>query len=192
MTTRDFSLIVASDTIRYPAVPSSKHPEGKDYLVPYPDAATGARWTAQADLGWRKAQGAELTPDEDALLALDDQEEQTLYQRVLGPVYDEMVADGVKWPHLVAIARDAYFVITDNTQLADSLLAAQGEAGARANRATRRAAAKKPSAGKRKAGSKSSRASGATKARTRDQASTSSSTTPDPAPARDPEAAASA
>lgn len=183
MPIRDLSAIFNAD-IEYPGVPSKKHPEGKTYRVPSPDAATGARLTARMTLALKEARGGTLTDDEQASLLLDDDGERGFYADILGPVYDEMMTDDVPWTVLRSIAQDAHLLITDNQALADITLAAEGEASARANRATRRAAAKKAPAKAtkrtppRKAGSKSSPASSATKARSSGRASTRSSTTP--------------
>ena len=192
MTVRDLSSIF-STTIDYPHVPSASFPSrkdaegvevgGKTSRVPSPDAATGARLTMRMTLALREASGETLTDDERAEVKLDDVAERSFYADILGPVYDEMIADGVTWSVLRLTAQDAHLIITDNQALADITLASQGEAIARANRAQRRAvkkvAAKKtPRTAKKTAGSKSSAASGATQARTRTQGSTRSSTTP--------------
>jgi hypothetical protein len=58
----------------------------KTYSVPSCDAPTGLWVTGMMT-------GAAEEPVE-----LDDDDERNLYQRVLGPVYDEMLADGVPWP----------------------------------------------------------------------------------------------
>jgi len=175
MPVRDLSALFGA-TIDYPGVPSKEHPGGKTYRVPSPSAEVGARLTAYAALGLKLAAGRPLTDDERASLNLDDEQEKTFYRDVLGPVYDEMLADGIEWGDLVTIARDAYLVITDNESLADITAAAQGEAMARGNRATRRAATKRT--GKKTGGSSSSRASTGTRGRTRSPASTRSSTSP--------------
>lgn len=173
MTTRDVSSLFGS-TIDYPGVPSTAHPGGKLYRVPSPSAELGVQLTYRATLGLKQARGLQLTDDERAALALNDEDEATFYQEILGPVHDEMIADGVQWTLLQGIAGDAYLVITGNEALADIRLArAAGEALARANRATRRAATPR-----KKVGSKSSPASSGTPARTRNPASTRSSKSP--------------
>lgn len=184
MPTRDLSSLFGA-TIDYPGVPSREHPGGRVYKVPSPPADVGAKWTAHAALGLKLAAGRQLTDDERASLILDDEQEKTFFAEILGPVYDEMLADGVDWMVLRGVATDAYLVMTDNQALADVTLAVQGEAAARANRATRRAATKRTRA--RTAGSNSSRASTGTRARTRNPASTRSSTSPN-----EPEAQAAA
>lgn len=138
-----------------------RFPDGKTYTVPSPDATTGVWLTAMADLAAKATIGGQVSDADRNRLKLDDDDERTLYQRVLGPVYDEMVADGVKWTALQTIGRDAYLCFAMSQDAADRalahMLAGQGEALARANRATRRAAKRTP---KPKAGSKSPRASG--------------------------------
>lgn len=71
--------------------PTLKLPVGeKTYVVESPDADTGL---------WVHAMmGTALATD--AGLVLDDDEEVNLFRRVLGPTYDEMRADKVRWPVL--------------------------------------------------------------------------------------------
>lgn len=169
MPTRDLSALFGG-TLDYPGVPSTEFPKGKTYKVPSPDAVTGARLTWQASIGQKLARGKDISPEERAAVTLSDTEEEDFYKDILGPVYDEMLADGVPWTVLMGVAEDAYLVITGNEGLADFML---GEAVARPNRAARRAATPKKTAG-----SKSSPASSGTPAPTRSRASTRSSKTP--------------
>lgn len=138
------------------------------YAVPSPDAKTGLWLAGLADIGARAARGDEVDAKALAKIRLDDNEERTLYQRVLGNAYDEMVADGVKWTALQRMGQDAYLCFALSQEVADVAL---GEAPARANRATRRATAKT-------AGRRSARASTGTATPTRRRASTGSSTSP--------------
>lgn len=187
MPARDLSVLF-DDTYDY-TLPSKKHPNGKLYRVPSPDALTGARLTYQAAIGLKIGRGEGITDAEKAAVSLDDAAEDDFYKDTLGPVYDEMLTDGVTWALLQATAKDAYLCITGNEGLADFSLAsakvdaaarsaadddgspaAEGEASARPNRATRRAVSPP-----KKAGSKSSPASTATRARTPARTSTRSS-----------------
>lgn len=174
MALRDLAQFLEDDGLEYPLPAASfedttRFPNGKTYRVTSPSAKTGLWLTAMADLGLKVKAGADVTPEDVAQLHLDDEGEKSLYQRVLGATYDEMLADGLKWTVLQRIGQDAYLCFAMSPDAANAVLAGQGEAVARANRAARRAATKK-------AGRKSSQASTATATRTRRPASTGSST----------------
>jgi len=144
------------------------------YTVESPSAKTGLWLTALNDIAAMASAGVDLSADDVARIKLDDDGEKTLYQRVLGATYDEMLADGLKWTWLQRYGQDAYRCFATSQAAADAaLLAGQGEQPARANRATRRAA-------KRTAGRKSSRAStaGTGSARGRPSRTSGSSTSP--------------
>jgi hypothetical protein len=164
MALRDLGAFLEDDGLEYPLRaasfedpskhPDAKHDDGtyaKKYKVPSPSAKVGLWLTALADIGVKANSGGEVSPADLAAIKLDDDEERTLYQRVLGGAYDEMLADGVKWTVLQRIGQDAYLCFAMSTQVADSALSL-GEAPARPNRATRRTA-------KKTAGSRSPRAS---------------------------------
>jgi len=176
MALRDLQAFLEDDGLDYPWPPSAfkdaaEFPQGKSYHVDSPDAKTGLWLTSLADLGARAMAGAELSADETARIRLDDDAEASFYQRILGGVYDEMLADGLKWSVLQKTALDAYMYFTMGPDAADLALAGQGKQAARANRAARRAA-------KRTAGGKSPQASTATATRTPKPASPGSSTPP--------------
>jgi hypothetical protein len=179
MALRDLGAFLEDDGLEYPLPAASfrtkpgeepRFPDGKTYKVPSPDARTGLWLTGLADTAMAALRGGAMTAGERERLKLDDDEEKSLYQRVLGPVYDEMIADGVSWTALQKVGQDAYLTFAMSEQIADAALAGQGEAKARPNRATRRAA-------KKTAGRKSAPASGAA-TRTPSPAATGSSTSP--------------
>lgn len=162
MALRDLQSFLEDDGLEYPLPASSfgdpaRYSQGKTYKVPSPDAKTGLWLTATVDLIARVVQGAdgdaEPSAEEVASLKLDDNEEASLYKRVLGPVYDEMIADGVKWTVLQKVGQDAYLCFAISSEQADVALQSLGKA--QPNRQQRRAAA-------RTAGRKSRRASTAT------------------------------
>lgn len=80
--------------------PTLKLPVGeKTYVVESPDANTGL-WV-QSLMSASAAVRAGLVPTEtDSKLILDDDEERSLYERVLGPTCQQMIDDGVRWPAL--------------------------------------------------------------------------------------------
>lgn len=170
MPRRDLTAFLEDDSLQYPGVPSKTHPDGKDYRVSSPDAATGLWLASLGTAGMVAAEGGELDPEVPGL-KMDDGQERNLYQRVLGDTYDEMVADGVSWTMLRHIAQDAFLYWAINPAFADAALAGLGEAVARDNRAARRAKAKRSGSTTKRtaaktAGSKSSRASTPTQALT--------------------------
>ena len=176
MALRDLQEFLEDDGLEYPLRASSfedptkwqdrEHDDGtyaKKYRVPSPSARTGLWLTSLWDLGAKAASGGDISAEEVAAIKLDDDQEKTLYQRVLGPVYDEMLADGVKWTALQRVGQDAYLCFAASKELANQALTSLGKAPT--NRAQRRAA-------KRTAGRKSAQASTATETRTRRRAST--------------------
>lgn len=96
------------DTLRLPI-------GGKTYVVPPPDAETGIQMKARFELGLRILAG-EVDPEEGDL---DDDEEADLFQQTLGPVYDEMMADGVNWPRLKRAGMTAFYWIVGETSVAE-------------------------------------------------------------------------
>ncbi len=77
---------------------------GKVYKIPEPDAATGAwvqklMWIGEKAADTKDKQVIEQAWDEAEARAntamLTDDQEQSLYRRVLGPIWDEMARDGV-------------------------------------------------------------------------------------------------
>jgi hypothetical protein len=159
---------------------------GKTYRIPPIDAATGL-WCQQIlTLGVRVV-GGKLVTDEDAAGAelLDDDGEQTLYLRLLGPVHDEMVADAVPWAVVKIAALTVLFDATTGRDTAERYWntggAGRGEAPAPPNRAARRATTRATSGGatttKRRASTSGTNALKATsKAATRSRGGRSSPT----------------
>lgn len=170
MATRDLSAFFDDGALDYPAVPSTAHPGGRTYRVPAPDAKLGLWFAAIAETAVRKSNGGEVSAESAAALELDDDQERSWHQKVLGTAYEEMVADGVSWPMLQHVSADAYLCFGLGEDVANVLLAVQGKAAARLNRASRKSTAPKT------VGSKSPRASGDIPAPTRKRASTRSST----------------
>ncbi|MGH3745812.1 MAG: DUF7426 family protein [Micromonosporaceae bacterium] len=81
---------------------------GKTYVVPGPDAATGIMCQRLMTAGARAHAGMDIG---DISIDLDDEEEDAFFRRVLGPAYEQMVADGVSWPRLKHAALTAFFWI---------------------------------------------------------------------------------
>lgn len=73
---------------------------GKVYHVAPVDALTGLKLQRLLLLARLAAAGAELSDEDQAELELDDNSQAALYKQLLGATYDEMIADGVPYPHL--------------------------------------------------------------------------------------------
>lgn len=182
MAIRDLSDFFLDGALVYPGVPSEKHPDGKTYTVKCVDARTGVWLESLVDVGAKRAVGADLSLKDVQSLVLDDDQELSLYQRLLGPVYQELIDDNVSKAMRDYIHQDVLVAFSLGIEAADNVLAK-----ALANRgnppAAPEAAQEKPkratrSTARKTAGSKSGPASTATRGRTRARASTRSSTSP--------------
>lgn len=156
------------DALELTGIKSAKYPDGKTYVIESPDAKTGLHLAALGDIMLRAGTGAEVSDAQVARLKLDDDEERELMDKVLGPVKDEMIGDGVKWVHLRGISKYAFIYFAVGKDQAD-LAARNGVLAGKeqpANRAARRA--KKTTQSARPASSASSKkkapAKGAAKA----------------------------
>jgi hypothetical protein len=176
---------LSNDALTLHDVPSVKHPKGTSYTIPAPSADEELRMRRIVQIREQQAAAEEAAKADDAdeatkekvadvivesmqetaaLLLGADGETFTFQEKMLGTAYAKMVEDGVKPSH---IDRLASLVMTNygmGEPMAGMIVEhAQGEALARANRATRRAVAKasprKRRASKPKAGLKSSPAS---------------------------------
>lgn len=135
---------------------------GVTYRIPPLSADVGptAQHIIDAMLLAGRAQAKGQAFDQDDEL-LDDLTERDLYERVLGPVLDEMAADGVTWSEVKRAALTAMAHGCYGSELAEQIWNG-GEDEGKANRATRRAAARTASGT-----SKGSRAGTTSPARTR-------------------------
>lgn len=132
-----------------PPMPSAKHPGGRSYRVPAPDALTGLRLNTLADMTLKVSRGMEVGEVDVKRLRLNDQEEREFLEMVLGDALAEMIADGVAWPHVQRVGMYAfvYYGISEeaaNKAAENGLF--RGKASAPTNRASRRGATKTTSA----------------------------------------------
>lgn len=132
------------DSIRIPVpIPSRAHPEGKLYTVPSPDAETGVRLTALADIARKQQQGVRVSERDVARLHLNDEEEREFAQQVMGTCYDEMMQDGVAWVTIQKVMNYAYIYFAMGRDVADKAaregLFSGGKVRLPANRRERRA-----------------------------------------------------
>lgn len=186
----DLSSYLSDDTLKLHGIASTTWPDGHSYEVPSPSAIDGLKLRRLMNLSGDDP-SKPLNADAAQALAefCTDKDGNTVEfdAKLLGPARDAMIADGVSMDRLDQITRIVALNFGGGTELAQLVVeAAKGEAEARANRATRRAAAKKTRSTARKtAGSKSTPASTPTPARTRSPRATTrtsgrSSTSPKP------------
>lgn len=81
---------------------------GKAYRVPPPSAVVGLRLQALQALAVARARGEKLGAADRARLRMDDGAEVDLHRDALGPVYDELLADGVNIEYLRHAGTTAY------------------------------------------------------------------------------------
>ncbi|MEU1880836.1 hypothetical protein ABZ470_26315 [Streptosporangium sp. NPDC020072] len=119
---------------------------GKTYVIPAPDAEVGLLCQRLMHASLAVEQGEEVDDpqlNELAAVVLDDDEERDLYQRILGPVWDELRADRVTWPRIQHVGATALVWVAAGKEAAAKIWGSGGAGEAPApNRATRRAAAK--------------------------------------------------
>lgn len=151
---------------------------GKTYRVPDVPAADGL-WAQRIVEEIRKAKRA---GDADAG-KLDDGDERLLYQRMLGPVFDEMMADGVGWSKVTHAGMTAFIWATNDREAAEKYWEsggdpeALGSAGSTQNRASRRASAAAARTTQKRASTSGTKAPSSSAARkTRGSAGTKPST----------------
>lgn len=124
-----------------PGIPSKKYPEGKTYIIPSPNAETGARLAALGDMVVRAGIGADQDPRLAEKLKLDDDQENDLMEQVMGDVRAEMIEDGVNWVHLRGVMKYAFIYFALGKESADNALkngVLAGKAQEPANRQERR------------------------------------------------------
>lgn len=132
------------DALRVP-VKSTSYPEGKVYVIPSPDAETGLRLSALSDLMVKAENGGQLTERDKARLSMSDDDEREFQQQVLGPVFAEMVADGVSHVRIQRVTQYGFLYFAFSPEAAETaarngILSGKGVPAAQGNRATRRAA----------------------------------------------------
>lgn len=99
---------------------------GKTYVIPSPDARTGL-WCQRIIALAGKAKDGELTDDDAAQLKLDDEEERNLFERLLGPAFEEMLADNLPWEHVKHCGMTALMWAAGNTDQAEAYWSSGGD-----------------------------------------------------------------
>ncbi|MDQ1053171.1 hypothetical protein QE394_001099 [Arthrobacter sp. SORGH_AS 212] len=110
---------------------------GKTYKVPPVDAETGLKLQRLISAGVQAAVEKKLDPETIELVS--DAEEKGFYQTVLGPVYDELLADGATFHALKFIGQTALMWHAQDFDTAEEFWMAEGKAPT-PNRAERRTA----------------------------------------------------
>ena len=136
----DLTGYLEDDSVEVPGILSKAHPEGWTYIFDSPDAKTGLRLAALADLGIRAHQGGDIG-NAAARLELDDDQELDLMRDVMGATLDEMTADGVSWVRIQRLNQYLFIHFAMGAEVAAKGLHSQGEAPP-PNRAAKRAASK--------------------------------------------------
>lgn len=162
----DLSTYLADDTLDLDGIPSTAHPEGGSYKIPSLSGADGLLLQVITDGSDDKGEkmSAEAIEAMVQFCRDDGGEPVSLQEKLFGKAtLAQMVADGVTNTNLHATMTVVMTQASLGAEMAQRYVdkVAAGEAPARANRATRRAAAQKPSSSPRKAGSRSVPASGA-------------------------------
>lgn len=146
-----------------------------EYRIPSPDAETGIKLAAMANIGVKARVGADITEAQLKSIRFDDDEERDFIRLVLTEdIVQAMISNGVSWVALSRVAQYAFTHFAINPETARRALEAgmfSGKATAPTNRAARRSsgstAAKKgqpASRGSSRAGARSTsgaRSSGA-------------------------------
>ncbi|MEV4078950.1 hypothetical protein AB0J43_01485 [Nonomuraea fuscirosea] len=118
---------------------------GKVYVIPPPDAEVGLLVQRLMNAGIAAEAGQDV--DEEGLNDLaesvltNDSDEKDLYQRLLGPVWDEMFADRLDWPVIQHVGQTVLLWVAAGVDAAAKHWEAGSGEAAAPNRKTRRAAA---------------------------------------------------
>lgn len=119
------------DGFNSPPMPSRAHPEGRQYRVASPDAKTGLRLNALADIMVKREMKAPVKESDVARLRMDDAQEDEFVRQVLGAVradgsnaLDEMIEDGCKWEHIKRMSQYAFTYFGVSREAADEAVKA--------------------------------------------------------------------
>jgi len=148
------------DGFNSPPMPSVKYPQGKSYHVPSPDAETGLRLNALADVAMKLSKGFEVKEFDVQRLRMDDTEEKEFADQVLSPaVVTQMIDDGCRWEHVRRLTQYAFTYFGVSPEAAEKA----AEAGMFSGKAPT------PNRSQRRSGAKSAKspASGASRTTTR-------------------------
>lgn len=167
MALADLGAFLDDDVLEVP-VAGTVHPDGRTYRIPSPDAETGLRLTALANLGAAVAVGREVNAADVDALRMNDDDEREFLEQILGSAYGELIADKVSWVRIQRLGRYAFVYFAMGPEAAQEYV----------NRAMSSGGSAVPSREQRRAARKtsSSPASSATAKPTRSQGSTAGTT----------------
>jgi hypothetical protein len=111
---------------------------GKTYLIPEPDEELGLWATAFCAVGVAANMGVEPKGEGLPPLVLDDESERAMYLRVLGPVWEELAADGYGFTTQKHFALTALLWIGLGQESAEAYWNSGGDPKASAPRSMRR------------------------------------------------------
>lgn len=101
---------------------------GKTYEIQPVDADTGVWVTAVMGISSRAQLGnKEPTPDELARIVMDDEAQESMYKRLLGDVYDELIEDGHNWEVIKFVGTTAMIWVTAGLEAAEEYWNAGGD-----------------------------------------------------------------
>lgn len=144
MAMRDLDELI-DDSLKLPV-------SGVTYVIPGPDAKTALWCLAVADAAREGVASASTV--------LDDDDERTMYQRILGPAYDQMMTNGVSLSKIAFCGQTAFIWITNGIVAAETFWETGGKASTlnrAARRSTRMAGASETNAPGSTSGTKSPR-----------------------------------
>ncbi len=129
---------------------------GKTYTIPPPDYQLGLRMQRLILAGLAALRAAPADVEDDAepdVELLGDDDERELYPRLLGPVLEQLVADGASWPVIARFGLTAFVHYTAGEEAGQA--AWEGKEPPSLNRAQRRAKEKASPKGSSGTGRKS-------------------------------------
>jgi hypothetical protein len=106
---------------------------GKDYRVLPPSAQVGLALQQKMALGIVVQQGGDVPDEVRAEVEIDDEKLPDLAHQCLGPVYDEMVKDGLSTPEIEFAVSTAFIAWTSGRQYAEIYWETGGKAQAPAS-----------------------------------------------------------
>lgn len=110
---------------------------GKEYRVPAVDAETGLRLQNLLSVGLKAASGEDITTKDIELVS--DDEETDFFTTILGPVYKELVDDGISYKGVQFISSVVFVWTTQSFEVAKEMWRTGGKAPEQ-NREQRRTA----------------------------------------------------
>lgn len=101
---------------------------GVEYVIESPDAETGLWAQRLLETAVKaKRNGGELDETDAEKLVLSDADERSMYERLLGAAFDQMVADGVPWEYLKHAGVTALMWAAGNVEAAEKYWASGGQ-----------------------------------------------------------------